>query len=134
MTRLRGPTTWVGFCPVDNKVQDAPRRSGLTNVGQSCFINAALQGLYSSRLWRHMLTEVGNEVARDLWHVWRGMMAAAVTRPEPILERWYHGVQEDSFQFLRGGCRLDSFNARARAVLPSLRRLQPRPAAQRQTP
>ena len=55
--RLRGPTTWVGFCPVDNKVQDAPRRSGLTNVGQSCFINAALQGLYSSRLWRHMLTE-----------------------------------------------------------------------------
>ena len=100
--RLRGPTTWVGFCPVDNKVQDAPRRSGLTNVGQSCFINAALQGLYSSRLWRHMLTEVGNEVARDLWHVWRGMMAAAVTRPEPILERWYHGVQEDSFQFLRG--------------------------------
>ena len=100
--RLRGPTTWVGFCPVASRVQDRAYRGGLANVGQSCFINAALQGLYSSSVWRQTLKLEGNDVASELWQVWREMTAVAVTKPEPILRRWYHGVQEDSFEFLCG--------------------------------
>ena len=98
--RVPGPTTWVGFSPVEEAPEDV-QHGGLVNVGNSCFINAALQALYSVTTWRRMLRQSQNAVAADLLLLWHRLRASAAVKPETVLERWYHGAQEDSAEFFR---------------------------------
>ena len=43
------PTTWVGFCAVEEKRVEAAPRVGSVNIGQSCYINVALPAVFNVR-------------------------------------------------------------------------------------
>ena len=98
--RIPGPTTWVGFCPPDDAVECGAQRGGLVNAGNSCFINAALQALYTVTPWRRMLRRLDGEVAVDLLALLHRLQCSSIVNPETILQKWYHGEQEDSLEFL----------------------------------